>query len=318
MKKLYILSLFAIFIMTLSVNGSLNKITPVSASYMKKIDYTPYMTVNGEFENNDNTVISLSYPVCIDEVYVKENQYVNQGQALFSIDIKKMSEIARGNIDEDILNSIDYRDLSKISKGNMKVNITSLPQVIYASSSGYIDEINISDKSVVLADSPLISISEKSSVMAKFSINQQDFGKISVGNKVNISSIAFPDYIYKGTINNKKAVIKKQNSLSGSRVYIDVYADIENPDNRVSDGLQITGKIQNREPVKINALEYKYINQDSGGEYLYILNGSKAEKVYIETGIETEEYMQICNSFPEDTVFLSGNIKEGSRVLISE
>ena len=155
-------------------------------------------------------------------------------------------------------------------------------------------------------------------MLVRFTVSQPDYGEISVGDRVDIVPVAFSAVSYSGRIIDKNAVVKKQSTATGSKVVVDVFARIDNPDSRVSGGLQVNGKIQNGEDVFINTLDYKYIYQDEGGEYVYILKNGVANKVYISTGIESENYTEIITEFPRETVFLAGEINDGDKVIITE
>ena len=44
----------------------------------------------------------------------------------------------------------------------------------------------------------------------------------------------------------------------------------------------------------------------------------KAVKKNIDTGIETDEYTQILTDLHENTVFITGEINEGDKVIVTE
>ena len=121
---------------------------------------------------------------------------------------------------------------------------------------------------------------------------------------------------YYGKIKEDNAVVKKQSSIIGNKVVVDVFADISNIDSVVSDGLQINGVIYTDNARLIKTLDFTYINQDDKGQYVYILNNGKAVKKYIETGIETNTQTQILTYFNPETIFIKGDIDEGDRIVL--
>ena len=103
MKKIILCISALTLSIVLTLSGvNLSDIKTVSASRLQKITYTPQINVSGELVSTDNIDISMSYPLYIKDVYVKENSYVNIGQALFSIDKEKMMEIINGQGDMDL------------------------------------------------------------------------------------------------------------------------------------------------------------------------------------------------------------------------
>ncbi|MBQ3008172.1 MAG: efflux RND transporter periplasmic adaptor subunit [Oscillospiraceae bacterium] len=318
MHKTFVLSLLVLIAIYIHLIFSIKNIKPVKASMLNEKEYTNYITVSGEFENQNKTEIKLSYPVIVDKVYVKQNQFVNKGQLLFSIDLQQIENSLNGKIDSDLIQQFDYDNIAAMSAASSYTNISEIQREIYAPSAGYISELNIFPGAAVIQNKTILTINETDDILAKFTISQLDFGKISVGDNVNIYPVAFSDIIYSGKIIEKNAIVKKQISVTGNKVVVDVFAEISNPDSRVAGGLQINGKIQNEESRNIKTLDYDFIFQDDTGEYVYIFNKGKAEKIYIETGIEAETYAEIITKFPEKTIFLSGEMKDGNSVIIAE
>jgi len=320
MKKISVCFLLVLLLgLLLNLNINLTSIHPANGCYMKQTQHVEYINVSGEFQNQDEINIVLSYPVIVDQVYVNENQFVNKGQALFSIDTERMQSAMEGNLDSDIINQLSFHNINNLSDYGSGMNVDSMNNsIIYAPDSGIVSKINIFPSAVVLQNSNLLSIDSTETVLAKFTISQTDFGKIKVGDTVEISPVAFPDSKYKGTILDKNAVVKKQSTVTGSKVVLDVFASIYDSDKRVSDGLQINGKIHNENSEIINTIDHNYIYQDEVGEYVYVLKHGIANKVYITTGIETQDYTEIITDFPYETIFLKGKINDGDRVVLAE
>lgn len=320
MKKFSILvSLVLVVFIFMGLYYNLNNIKLVEGCHIDNTEYSDYINVSGKFESTKSIDVKLSYPVYIKDVYVKQNTVVNKGQALFSIDKEKMVAMLNKELSQDDISSLNYKDLSSLSKQSWKSeNIYNLPDVVYASDEGFISQLNIYDGCISMANKTLLTINQTDDVLAKFTVTQLDYGKISVGDDVEIVPVAFSDSVYNGKISQQSAIVKQQTTAMGSKVVIDVFATIDDADGKVCDGLQVNGKVLKGEPKKINTLNYNFIYQDENSQYVYILKNGRASKVYIETGIENENYTQILTKFPDDTIFLHGKIKDGDRVILAE
>lgn len=318
MKKYIYLALIIGFLYITYINTNIAGIKTVKATLLKTMEYAEYLNVSGEFENIDKTYIMLSYPVYIKDVFVKENSFINKGQAIFSIDKEKMAEVLAGKTDSNLLQQIEYNDLSQLADlKSSSVDIINIPDIIYASSDGIVTQINICPGSVVMANQQLAVLRHSDNIMAKFTLSQLDYGKINIGDNVDIVPIAFQNSHYKGIISPQNAVVKKQNTAVGSKVVVDVFASISQPDKKVSDGLQINGTIQRGDKKTIKTLDYSFINQDDNGQYVFVLDNGFAKKVYIDTGIETENCTEVKTEFTEDTVFImNDSLKHGDRVIL--
>ncbi len=319
MKKYFMSSgLMAIALLLAYINFSLLNIKYVSATVMQKQHYVPQINVSGEFISKDSTVISMEYPLCIKEVFVKEGEDVVRGQALFSIDKNKMMRIVKGEETIDMAVYSSYSDITKYRSTLSDTDfLTTLPDMVYSSCYGVVNSMNIAPDSISLPDEQLLSIVSSDGILAKFSLSQIDYGKISIGDSVKITPVAFSNSSYNGKISADSAIVKKQSSLSGNKVVVDVFASIENPDNKIADGLQVNGTVNIGQPYDISGLNYQYIYQDENGQYVLIYNKGIAQKQYVETGVETENFTQLMTEFTQDTIFLKGDIKEGDKVIIT-
>lgn len=315
MRRIYLL-LSLVLIILLNTAFYFGDVKTVTGTCLKKTEYSEEVNVTGEFENIKTTQIKFSYPVFIKEIYVKENDCVNFGQALFSLDTDRMQSVMSGELTEEMLGNISFSDIDSVKEYSAVMQYTDISPVIYAPSDGIITDVNVYDGAFIMKNNNIISISDNSTILAKFTLSQSDFGRVEVGDSVDIVPVAFSDRKYSGKIIDKNAVVKKQVSVTGSKVMIDIYASIDNPDKYISDGLQINGKIYDSIIAKKLMLPYKYIYQDTDGEYVYILQGDKAMKTYIETGTENNALTEIITEFDDDTIFLSGEIENGDRVIV--
>lgn len=320
MKKFICISImFGLLFTLIFISYSFSDIKTVHSGYLKQTEYSEKLNVSGEFESRDKTYISLSYPVYIKDVFVKPNSYVNKGQALFSIDKEKMFSVLNGSYPEDMYEKINYDSINSISSVNSidTAALYNMPETVYSSSDGIITQLNVYPGAIVMANQHLVVLTQSDSIMARFTLSQIDYGKIRIGDNVNITPLAFQNSTYTGVISSENAVVKKQNSAVGSKVVVDVFATVDNPDSKVADGLQINGTVSIGQPVIIQTLDYKFINQDKQGQYVFVYENGKAVKKYIETGIETDKYTEIRTVFPQDTVFITcDNLADGDRVIL--
>ena len=286
---------------------TLKDIEIVEATYLTETEYYPAVEVNGTIESGKAIPVSLSYPVFIKEQFVFENDFVNKGQLLFTLDTEKMKSVVKAN-DLPVYNEA-YSSLDKSV-------FMSISDKIYASESGYITQIAANEGSVVLSDENLCVINTEDDLMLKITINQEDYSKISVGDRLEFSPLIMPLSVYGGQICNKPATIRKQSGLTGSKTVVDIYATIDNVDEKLVDGLQFSGKVYKNNQNTIMILPYEYINQDDDGEYLNIYSANGVQKVYVETGIENKDYIEILTPFEKDTVFLKNDYNGKNRIMI--
>lgn len=271
-----------------------------TATYLKQINYQKNLEVNGIIETGESIPVSLSYPVYIKECFVQENDFVNKGQLMFVLDTESMQKAAKNYSASGINYSnfnIDNNDVFGISSE------------IYATESGIVRNITAYAGNIVMPDESLCVIDKSDDFMLKITLDQYDYSKIMVGDKIIFSPTVAPAKVYSGTVTDKTAVVRKETSLTGNKTVIDIFAEIDFCDDYITHGLQFTGIVINPDINRILTLPYEYINQDDNGEYVNIfLNGTTVKK-YIETGIETETDVEVKTELPMNTVFVKNNIR---------
>ncbi|MBR4035687.1 MAG: HlyD family efflux transporter periplasmic adaptor subunit [Oscillospiraceae bacterium] len=320
MKKYVAVFLFVLFLLSATYH-ELSDIKIVQASKLNTELYQKKINVTGEFENSDKTSIIYSIPLFIKDLFIKENSYVNKGQALFSIDKNKMADIITNGLSEDIITAFKDIDLTGVNSrinGFSADNILNLPDIVYSPENGIVKSVSIFNGAISLPGRPLLEIEHIDNIKARFTLSQLDYGKINIGDRVVIKPIAFENIFYDGIVTDENAVIKKQSSLTGDKTVVDVFANINTPDKLVSSGLQLNGEILCGEEQEIKTLQHEFVYQDMNNQFVYTFEKGVASKKYIETGIETNDYVQILTEFDKDTIFLSGDINNGDRVIIAK
>ena len=300
MHKLYIKIFFFIaLIITISpfiycINVNEVEVTNICTSeYQRKLDIT------GEIESYNAISIKLSYPVYIKECLVSENSYVNKGQLLFVLDTERMS------------NAVNDNTFTSAAANNIKVDGSvwmNIPEEIYATESGTVCNINAQSGSLVLADENLCVIDKDNSLVLKITVSQDNYDDILVGDRVEFIPVIAPARKYTATISEKTAVIRKENTLIGNNTVIDIFADIDDADNFLINGIQCYGTITGNDKNKIYTLPYEYVQQDDAGEYVNIYQDGIIIKKYVKTGIETQSEVEIDTFFDDDTLFVKNKI----------
>ncbi|MBE6887028.1 MAG: biotin/lipoyl-binding protein [Ruminococcaceae bacterium] len=306
-KKLSVLCLIITFILLFLPLIIFSDIQIVEATHITKRKYSPVLEVNGTIESGETIPVSLSYPVCIKECHISENDYVNKGQLIFTLDLEMMENALKNNYLSEYTEAYSSAD---------KSIFLSMSENIYATESGYISQLTAENGSVILSDENLCVISTGDELLLKITLNQDDYSLVSVGDNVRFSPLIMPSRVYYGKISNKTALIRKENSLTGTKTVVDIYATIQNADDKLVSGLQFSGKILKNSAKSIYTLPYEYINQDENGEFVNIFNNGKITKHYIETGAEELNYTEILTAFDDNTLFIKNNYNGKGNVLL--
>ena len=305
-KRIILSSLFLVFIFAVTPLVYLSDIEIAEVTSITEREYEDIFEVNGTVDAVNEIPIYLSYPVYIKECHISENDYVNKGQLLFTLDIEKMEQAVKS----DYLT--DYAEVYSVNKSDL----IGISDKIYASESGYVRNIANENGSIVLSEENLCTITSSDNLQLKITLNQEDYWRIAVGDRINFSLIILPNTEFEGIINDKTAVIRKETTLTGSKTVIDVFANINSEDKRITDGLQFSGRIIKSNEKPIYTLPYEYINQDEEGEYINIFSDGEIIKKYVETGIETEEYTEILNIEDKDLLIIKNSCDTKGKIVL--
>ena len=298
------ISLIAVFFMVPYFYS--RNISDIEAVYLEKTEYCQQLEFAGNIEAESYTPIKLSYPVFVKESYVLENSFVNKGQLMFVLDTEKMSEMIKNT---------DMSVYSTAGNNMDKSFVLNLDKNVYATESGVVKELIAYDGSIVMADENFCIIEQSDNLVLKITLEQEKYTEVSVGDTVEFTPSIAPARKYTGTVLGKTAVVRKENSLTGSKTVVDVFASVDDADEYIISGADVTGRII-KEKTEIFTLPYEYINQDEKGEYVTVYSEEKNRKVYIETGKELTETVEILTYFPENTMFLNVGEDDKERFLL--
>lgn len=305
-RILNIVILFVFVLIMIFPFIALKDIEVNNATYMHNTTYISYVEITGEFEAADNVPVTLSYPVYIKNCHVNDNNYVNKGQLLFTLDMEKIENAVKSN---------DFTKVAYTGAAINRADFLNISEHIYASEAGYVKDIAAKDGKLILPDEELCVIETSDDILLKITLNQDDYAKISVGDKVEFIPAIASNKKYEATICNKTAKIIKEATLTGSKTVVEVYAQPETINQFMIHGVQFSGKIITEAEKAISALPYEYVNQDEKGEYVTVYNNGNTDKIYIETGIETDKMVEIVTTFAPDTVFVSNSYAAGKLIL---
>ena len=215
----------------------------------------------------------------------------------------------------EMIKNTDMSVYSTAGNNMDKSFVLNLDKNVYATESGVVKELIAYDGSIVMADENFCIIEQSDNLVLKITLEQEKYTEVSVGDTVEFTPSIAPARKYTGTVLGKTAVVRKENSLTGSKTVVDVFASVDDADEYIISGADVTGRII-KEKTEIFTLPYEYINQDEKGEYVTVYSEKNKRKVYIETGKELTETVEILTYFPENTMFLNGGEDDKERFLL--
>ncbi|MGN0674683.1 MAG: efflux RND transporter periplasmic adaptor subunit [Oscillospiraceae bacterium] len=124
-------------------------------------------------------------------------------------------------------------------------------------------------------------------------VPEQDISKVELGQKAEITGVAFPNLTYDGEVESISDVASKIQVGNTQKTSVEVKVKINEPNEILKHGYTAEVKLITSPPCTMNIVPYEAINQDENGEYVYILKNGRTEKRYVETGTELSDGVEL-------------------------
>mgnify|MGYP000328988321 CR=1 FL=1 len=225
-------------------------------------------TVVGNAQGSDDGIISLSGKIAANEEnntvqasYFKgrierlnvnyEGQQVNSGQLLATIYAPDLVAAQQELITAASLKESQpalYKAVRNKLK-NWKLSDTQINAIeesgaarenfpIYATVSGTVSEVMAAQGDYVNQGQPIVKLSNLNSVWVEFDAYENQIAQFSVGQKINITTNAYPNNDFEGTISFIDPV------LNNTTRTVTVRATLQNRDDLFKPGMFVTGKVK--------------------------------------------------------------------------
>lgn len=203
--------------------------------------------------NEENNTVQASYfKGRIERLKVNyEGQQVNRGQLLAIIYAPDLVAAQQELITVASLKASQpalYRAVRNKLK-NWKLSETQINAIeesgtvrenfpIYATVSGTVSEVMAAQGDYVNQGQPIVKLSNLNSVWAEFDAYENQIAQFSVGQKINITTNAYPNKEFEGTISFIDPILNNTTRTVTAR------ATLQNRDNLFKPGMFVTGKVK--------------------------------------------------------------------------
>ena len=262
----------------------------------------------------------------IASIYVKNGDRVAAGQAIASLDsfkLKNRLNQAKDNLErtrlelQDVLIGQGYSlgEASQIPPEVMQIarvksnydysmNQYELAEyelknaTLYAPFSGTVANLFQKTHNMSSAGEPFCSIIGTSSMEVVFNLLESELSVVSAGNSILVSPFALSDFASEGRITEINPTVDRNGMIR-------VKASVNNPGNRLYDGMNVRIKIQQAIPHQLTIPKGALVLR-SNKQVVFTLKDGRAQWNYIETGLENSTEYVIVDS---------GVLKEGDMVI---
>lgn len=278
----------------------------VTATYLKEVSYQESVRASGMIQEVEKKELSLDVPVVPKEVYVSVGDEVSAGDVIATVDQEQTVQ-ALSNLQKSLLEAGGTSEVSALLAGSsMDDPVNSLPDVIVANASGTITSLGLNQGEMVSSGQPVLSISDLSQMQVMAYVNENSISQIKLGQRAVISGKPLGEKSYTAVVKQIYPTAEtKVNGLSSETV-VNVVLELEQPDDSLRAGTNVTTKITTKEQSDIKVIPYSCVDQDDDGtEFVYCLKDGRAVKTPITTGIELDEGTAVLSGISETDIVLS-------------
>lgn len=320
-----------------------DQVKQLSIEPVQEVPFSEEFTAVGEVSFDENNVVRV-FPIVsgsVDKVNVSLGDYVQRGQllaTLLSTDIstyqrdynvaKSDLEVAEKNMgrsqelyksgmlsEKDFAESkkdyenarSDYNEKKQILElyGGSSERLDAVFRVV-APRSGYIVERNINEGTQIRTDANtnIFTISDLKTIWIWANVHESDMAKVKEGDNVQVTTIAYPDKTFQGTIKKIGTMLDP-----ASRV-IRVRSELSNEDGLLKPEMFATVIITSKTKERLLSIPEKSIVLENNNFYVMRETGANTfEKVLIKTKKRFNNYVEVTEGINSgDRIVVNGSL----------
>lgn len=264
---------------------------------------------DGAFVQNGQTIAVLAAG--------QENAQLSEAQArareaqqqLARIEqLKSRGFATKSNLDQQVATAAQARAQAA------QAQATIGDRIIRAPFAGWVSLRNISAGAVVTAGSPIVTISDVSSIKLDFPVPETMLSAVKVGQPIAAVAAAYPDQPFRGTVSTIDPVIDP-NTRS-----VTVRARLANPDRKLKPGMLLTVAIETAPRMSLSVPELAVVGEgDSRFVYIVGTDGT-AKRQPVKTGIRSDGRIEVVEGLRlGQSIITDGVVKvsEGMKVRLA-
>ena len=305
----------------------------VETTKVQRMDLTSTVSATGTISPVDSVEVSSKITARLKTVNVKENDEVQAGQTVATLDTKD-EEAKRDQAQYKVTNTkAEYERVSYLysigadtqkqledAKMEYDTAVSALVQAqsdadeatIVAPMSGTVvgEPKTVGTMAVATSDNPtvIMRIADLSTKQIKAKIDETDIGSVKVGQEATFTVDAFNDRTFTARVTkisqtdtaNTWDTTSSSSSSSASVIYYYVTLDVDDPDGVLLPSMTARIDINTADKPGVLVVPISTLKTDANGSYVIVKNvdGSQ-ENRYVTTGIYSDEYVEIIDGLDE-------------------
>lgn len=283
--------------------------------------------------------ISLTRPVLINRIWVRQGQRIKRGEKLGEVETlpeahmqflqaQTTVDFAQRDVERKKRMSADHlmtkaevdaalmvlRDAKLTLKALRERGFNKLKEIIHAPTDGIITQLDVAQGQRVATDSNLMILATERRLIARLGIEPEDLEKIKRGTPVTITPVFMPNQKINSHITDIHAMINPSTHL------VEILAPIpEENVERLILGSKIIGHIRLSQRMALVVPRTAVLETGNAKSYLFRAEQGKAKYIAVETGVEVGDFIEVSGDLSKgDQIVILGNYQLQDGMMIRE
>lgn len=300
---------------TISASG---KVTSVNESdlALPAIGQLQYISIEKGDEVKKGQIIGnlYNYDSSQDSQAAKDNRDVTKHDLSIYIENYKTNPNAVGGIDEYELNIKRLKELLSKSEASYQSSLGSLSKTILSAPfDGTIIDVYVDVGEVIVAGLPIVKIADLSELIFEISVDQEDFGLLKIGQKVEITLDSYNDALFSATVLEIPQYANEETEEFAIKLKFIKSEELPILLGMKGDASIIISSSEN----EIEALIFDVIYQKGSDIFVWVDENGTLVKVNIKIGLEGDVYTEVQTDLSGKSIVVpatEGEIEENAKV----
>ena len=310
----------------------------------------PQLKLSGSVEGKTSATIGAKLAGRIEQVYVKAGQYVHAGDPLVKLESAEQANslrsaeqaVNKANIAYELAvadydryttlyarNAISKQSLDsynaqlRTAQAELSSAIASKNSaaeqygygMITAPVDGVVANVTATVGQVVSTTTTLMSVQDISEVYAVVNVEQKDLGKLTLGQKAEVTVDTYDKKIFTGMVDTINPEAGSSNRMFSTKIKID------NTEGLLKSGMFIKAQLGVGDAVQVLVVPQSAVMQKQGLYYAFTVENDKAVRHPIEIGDVTGDTIQIKSGIEAGAFVITSNVnklKDGGLIRVEE
>jgi membrane fusion protein (multidrug efflux system) len=305
----------------------------VSAEPAREDNWQPEVTAVGTLQSVNGIDVTPQVAGIVKAIYFDSGQYVEKGAKLVELDTDtEMADLRNFQAQQTNAETTLERNKKIFSKGFLaqaeldtaqsrrdvlaagieRIKALIAQKTIYAPWSGRLGLRQADVGKYVAPGQSIVWLQSLDPVYADFPVPEEDFGRIQIGEKLELVLHAYPDAVFNGEIVSTDARMSE-----GSRA-ITVRAKIENPEHKLLPGMYADVTVLTGKPEPVVTVPQTAVTYSLYGNSVYVVGKAKNPDPNVkDEQLEVERRFVTVGEVREGRVSIVSGVNAGEPVVIA-